>query len=126
MTSHPLESGWLLHRVSPTGLDDLWYPAHVTAPLSCPAGSDVAAICEPIWPEVEAQVAHIAGVPPTGAGDSGLLPTDTGPVGVTLKPGCGCETGPSGGGWMWLSLLYLVRRRIQARGRTASQSELGP
>jgi hypothetical protein len=114
----------LLSRSTDGGasFETLAHPDDIAAPLSCPAGSDVAEICEPLW---ETLLPRIRGFdsPPvdTGLGDTGELPIpphpdDEEPAPTEPEPdkGCGCASLPSPWGYgALLGLLVTSRRRAR-------------
>ena len=73
----------------------------ISGPLSCPAGTPVKTLCEPLWPVVKATfpAEPDAGIPDAGT-DGGTAPTPP-------KRGCGCATldGP-----LWLAIIVFLRR----------------
>ncbi len=77
----------------------------LAGPLQCPAGSDVARICEPLWGTL---VELLEGMRPRPSGDDD---DSAGPV--VVEPGCG---GCDGGGAALLPLFLAVglRRRLRA------------
>lgn len=109
-TSHPVVTGWLAGRLDADGVAPVWTAADVTQPLACPADSDVARVCAPLWPSVEAQLAAVSGGGPRDTGDTG------GPGGaaqVRLARRCGCVAADRtpGAGWGWAVLLVGLRCR---------------
>lgn len=80
----------------------LAYPDDVTEPLQCPAGTEVATICEPLWAGLEPRLRGF-NLPPVESGDTGVItPPDE---------GCGCRTSGGGAGALALVALLLLRRR---------------
>jgi hypothetical protein len=98
--------GWVVGEASSAGGTNFapfltW--GQIAGPISCPVGSAVATLCEPLWPVVLASF-------PVRV-DAGPLP-DAGPGTPPLpKPGCGCATvdGP-----LWFGLVALLLRRVQS------------
>ncbi|MCB9676709.1 MAG: hypothetical protein H6737_16450 [Alphaproteobacteria bacterium] len=77
-------------------------PADIVGPLACPAGTDQATLCEPLWPQLEVRLR-----PPVDTGDTGM-PADT-DVPITEpepEPRCGCAASSPA-----VPLLPLMRRR---------------
>lgn len=103
-----LINGALLHSYTPGAeLGVLLEPYEIQAPLSCPADSDQAVICEPLW--------ELVNLPQPLAPDTGdsASPVDTGAEG---PEGCGgCGGGPSELWWLGpLPFLLLLMRRRSA------------
>jgi hypothetical protein len=100
----------------------LSHPDDILAPLSCPAGSDMATVCEPLW---ETLLPRIRGFdsPPvdTGLDDTGspVIPDHPDdeqppPAEPEPEPRCGCAAPPSSGGYaLLLGLLVTLRRRAR-------------
>ena len=89
----------------------LVYPDDVTAPLDCPAGTEAAEICTPLWVGLEPRLRGFD-EPIEDSGD--VIP----PPPPTDDEGCGCTTTePAGLGVLVLpALLWLRRRRATRRG----------
>lgn len=92
-------------------LSILAYPDDVTGPLDCPAGSQVAEVCAPLWAQLEPNLRGFDGpITKVETGDTGLIPTDD-----TVTDGdpstCGCQSGPRGPGWALAFLILWFRRR---------------
>lgn len=92
-------AGGLSFRVSPDGSSELRVDArNIRQPYPCPAGSDVAEVCEPLWALVQLP---------------GDVETDETDDTDSEEPGCGgCQsTGAGALVLAWLPLLWLRRRR---------------
>lgn len=84
-------------------------PHEIAGPLDCPADSESAVTCDPLWPQLDERLQVFA--PWEDSGE----PTDTSPPVRPPEPRFGCGvTGVSGLAWTWLLALFglcLVRRR---------------
>ena len=78
-------------------------PHEIAGPLGCPAGSDHAEVCDPLWTELEPRLAVFA---PVDSGDSAVEPAS--PV-HEPEPRHGCATLPVAATWI-LAALFLRRR----------------
>ncbi len=88
--------------------ETLAYPDDIEATLDCPAGSEVASICAPLWGKLLPRIRGFDAPPIDTAIDTGLdRPRETEPDPV--EPRCGCQS--SGGGLWLLGALLLARRR---------------
>ncbi len=81
-----------------------WYG--IAGPLTCPVGSVVQTLCEPVWPVVKATFPPEAdaGVPPT---DAGTIDGGTEPPPAPRPCGCSAAVGPLAVG----AVAFLRRRR---------------
>lgn len=103
-TSHPEITGWIAGHFTPDEPVPIWVPADLTAPLDCPAGTDVAVTCEPLWPELQERLSSLGASPP----DTGF---PAGEDEVVLEPRCGCATGEPAPLWLaWLGIALWRRR----------------
>lgn len=107
LATSAVRSKGLVYSFTPQGaLGEVMVPQDVTGPLDCPAGSEGAEICTPLWELV------LLPAPDTGGGgdDTG---GDTADSGGPAPAGCDCSSVTLGGGG-WLGLLaglLLWRRR---------------
>ena len=95
------------------------YPDDVQGPLACPAGTEVAEVCEPLWAVLEPDLRGFD-APPDEPDDSGapgdLIDdpfADASSGCASNQEGCGCTSGPSPVAWSGLFLvgIGLLRRR---------------
>jgi uncharacterized protein (TIGR03382 family) len=90
-------------------------------PLACPAESDVAQVCAPLWPSLRRTLELMR---PSGSGDD-----DDDSAATEPPEGCGCASQSSGapGAWMWgeLAALLARRRRDQLPQRTSGSPPTG-
>ena len=98
---------------SPTWSSQL-SPYDITGPFVCPAESEHATVCDPLWPELEERLAIYRPFVDTGDTSDPPAPTDdTGEQPMEPPEDCGCSH--PGGGWLLsgcvLSGLLLTRRR---------------
>lgn len=111
-------TGPLLSRSDDQGqtFEPLAYPDDISAPLDCPANTQVAEICAPLWGELVPRIRGFDSPEVDTAADTGLQPpppnTD-GPAGDGA-PGCGCHSGVAGG-WGLIGIAALARRRRRRR-----------
>lgn len=85
------------------------FPDDVSGPRDCPAGTEVADICAPLWPTLEPALRGFDGPPKkAGTGDTGLT---TVPVDGTDRGACGCQPGPSAPPWAVIVAALLAWRR---------------
>jgi hypothetical protein len=85
------------------------WPDNVAAPLECPAESDQATVCAPLW---DALLPRIRGFddPPEETADTGTLPIPPHPDDVEEAETCGCASTGSIG-WLGVLGLFALRRR---------------
>ena len=100
-TSHPEVTGWLAGPFDSMQTTPHWFPTDVTAPLDCPADSDAARICDPLWAELEARLAVVGQEDPQ-------MDTGTPVEGEVELQGCGCSHGAPAAAW-WILFLPLLR-----------------
>lgn len=109
--------GMLVQRWEDGSVTDELATWDVVQPLSCPAESHQATICEPLWKQLEPRLQEPVdpGLDTSDTG-SGAAPLDTG----VPSTGCGCDTS-RGSPLPWLGLLLASaagRRRRGATGRS--------
>ena len=101
-----------LMTTSPTWSSQL-SPYDITGPFVCPAESEHATVCDPLWPELEERLAIYRPFVDTGDTSDPPAPTDDTDEPEEPPEDCGC--GHPGGGWLLsgcvLSGLSLMRRR---------------
>lgn len=99
-------------------------PHEIGALHGCPAESDHARACSPLWDELKARLDRFTPAVDTGRRDSGLA--DGGDR--RDKPGgCGCESGESSAGWLAVLIMAAgVRPRSTRRRRTRDRPGNGP
>lgn len=85
----------------------LAYPDDVSAPLSCPAESDAATVCDPLWDTLLPRVRGFDD-PPAETADTGSAPIP--PHRDPEAPGCGCAGGAGSAGGLFLPVLLLAGR----------------
>ena len=107
--------GPLLNARLPDGtFEVLLYPDDVLAPLDCPAGTETADICGPLWEGLQPRLRGFDAPPPSvvpTAGDTGRAPAPSDAA------SCSCVTPGSSGAWCGVAGLLMlgVRRRRRAR-----------
>jgi hypothetical protein len=93
--------GWAVGEGDGLAFDPLLKWSRISGPISCPVGSAVQMLCEPLWPVVKATFPFEAdaGIPDAG--------TDGGTEPPPPPRGCGCATldGP-----LWLAIVLFLRR----------------
>jgi len=93
------------------GIAPQYYPDDVAVPLDCPAGTEMAEICEPLWPLLDPRLRGFDVPPPV---DSGLETPTSPPTPPT--GGCGCGGARPAGAGLLVLLAWLVGRgRVSRR-----------
>ncbi|MEO0604631.1 MAG: hypothetical protein AAF211_24565, partial [Myxococcota bacterium] len=82
------------------------YPDDIAGPLDCPAGTESADVCAPLWPELEPRLRGFDAPPVEDSGGMTTPPTDS---------GCGCVSSadPLVAGLVLPLSLLVGRRRIR-------------
>ncbi len=92
--------GWAVGEGQSGDFGPLLKWSAISGPISCPTGSAVQMLCEPLWPVVKASFPAEA--------DAGAAQSDGGPTRPVGGKGCGCGTA---NGLGWLASLVMLRRR---------------
>ena len=106
--------GPLLSRTRPDGsFQTLAWPDDIVGPKECPANSDVATVCEPLWEILLPRLRGFDDPPIETAGDTGgETPNDPGDgAEADAAKGCGCAAAGAPVGAPLLLLPLLLRRR---------------
>ena len=91
------------------GQEVLAFPDDVVGPLDCPAGTEQAEVCAPLWPTL-APMLRGFDVPPGETGDSGYVLIDDPFADGTDERGCGCGGGSAAAAMLAPLLLLGLRR----------------
>lgn len=118
----------LLSRSTDGGetFETLAHPDDIAAPLSCPAGSRMATVCEPLWDQLLPRIRGYD-TPPvdTGTEPEPEIPPhvdpETPPVEAEAGTGCGCD-GSGGAGGLLPGLLLLGLRGRSGRSGSGSRA----
>ncbi len=110
LSSSAVLTDHLVFSFTPQGvLSEVYGPSDVGGPLDCPAGTEGADICGPLWAQV------LLPAPDTGDGPSEpwVLDTSGQNPGTDEPAGCNCSSmsWTAGGAWVLLAGLLLIRRR---------------
>ena len=103
LTTYADFTGALLFR----GAEPVLRPADIAGPLECPADSESATVCDPLWPDLEARLAVFAPSDTDAPTDSGA--DEGGPV-VQPEPRFGCGLVPLRAWWLAFLAAALIRR----------------
>ncbi|MCB9763456.1 MAG: hypothetical protein H6739_27055 [Alphaproteobacteria bacterium] len=92
--------------------DALFVHTDVIGPLDCAEGTDLAEVCEPLWPALSDSLQALS--PPEDSGLDSSSARDSTPTAKEGPAPCGCGASPAGAAWVLTALLAWGRRRSAA------------